>query len=185
MPGKKDIAADKMCRSLGGDFDYDNNTCSVPLKPDIVPKSILKRGMLGFFILQVGIGTATTILGIYFSVTLIPVNWWSSYILLGISIAISIGMTWYKIGDAREAAMRVIVSVVSIFVTALVIGMIYYWDAAKYLDFLVISGEPLAAAIIGIPISALLSIILVPPEDRKGDDASNDFGGGATLAILG
>jgi len=185
MPSKKPVAADTLCRSLGGDFDYDDNTCSVSLKPENSPKSVWGKGMAGFFILQVGIGTATTILGIYYSLTLIPTNWWVSYILLGIMIAISSGMTWYKIGDIKESISRALISAATIFITSLVIGSIYYWNAALYLDFEALSGEPLISVVTGLPISSLLSIILVPPEERKGDDASNDFGGGATLAILG
>lgn len=179
------INADQMCRDFGGEYDYDHSgSCKLPMPFDEKPRSVINQGMLGFFLIQIGIGVSTTVLGTYFGVTLLPVVWWSGYIIFAISFTISLATTWYKIGNWKEAAIRTVISSITIFALSVLLGTIFYWDLYLYIDIVTISGEPLSSAIIGTPLAALLSIVLLKPEERnKGDD--KDLSTGATLAIFG
>ncbi len=127
--------------------------------------------------LQVGIGCATTVLSTYFGVTLLPTPFWVVYMLFGIVFAIATAMTWFKHGNWKEAIARAAISAISILCISLIIGTIYYWDAFRYLDVVAFSGEPMASVVISMPITALLSIILVDPSKRMDNDVSNDFTG--------
>jgi hypothetical protein len=169
------ISGSDACNFLGGNYDHDDGTCDIPVKKDRT-RSILDRGgLLFFFALQIVIGGISVILSTYYTPTDLPANWWTSYIMLAIVLILSTLMYWYKLGSWREALLRSLVSLVIISITSVVIGWIYFWNFTLYWGIIGFAGLPIAATIAGVVISALISIVLVSPSNRKGDDPSNDF----------
>lgn len=171
--------AREVCQIAGGDYDNDDETCDLPMDDPDQPKSIFSRdGVLVFFLLQVVIGSATVILGTYYSPTQIPSFRWVSYLILAIAYFLSTGMYWYKLGSWKESFLRSTVSLATILFVSIITGWLYNWDATLYWNFHDLAGLPVIATIYGVIVSALISIILVNPDERKAvDDPGNDFSG--------
>jgi hypothetical protein len=173
-----------MCKSLGGDYDYDNQSCDIPMDDPKLPKSVLGKGLFPFFVLQLIAGTTSSVIVTFFRNVKFPSVWWTTYLILIIVCIIAFLMYWYKIGSVAESAMRTILSMLILYTFAIAFGWLYEWNIFIYWDPVSIASFPTTAVISGMGISALISFILIPPEKRKDETSINDFSGGATLSIF-
>lgn len=177
--------AQDTCNLLGGNYDYDDGTCDLPVSfPTETPSVTSKPTFIVFFVLQVVVGAATTIIAVWYSPTDLPPIWWTSYVTLGFVYFGTVFIYYYKFINWKEAFLRATLSLVAVAVTSVVTGWIYYWDITLYWGLAGFAGLPIAATIPGIVIASLLSIVLVEIEKRRGDDPSNDFSGGSSLSII-
>lgn len=172
----KKLKGAELCSALGGDYDYDNETCDIKMDSPKLPRSVATDGLLFYFMLQVLIGSAITVVSTFYSVTLIPTAWWASYIILAIVFVLAMAIQWYKLENWTESFLRTVIATVTIAGFSVVIGWIYYWNVFLYWDFIAFAQEPIACTIIGLIISSLLSIVLIPPEEREFSENDLTYG---------
>ena len=174
------------CKLLGGDYDFDDETCDLPISDPSQPGNIFKKPIfMIYFSLQVVTGAGSTILASWYTAIELPDIWWTSYVMLAIVFAFTIFIYYYRLMSWKEAISRATMALIVITISSMATGWIYNWDITIYWNFVEFAGLPIASTILGISIAALLSIVIIEMEKRRGDDSSNDFGGGASLAILG
>ena len=155
------------CSGMGGSYDAESGKCTVDLKSGGKPGSIFSGGLLPYFILQICVGVGTTVLSSYYAITILPTNYWATYIISGIVIVISAIMMWYKIGNWKEALVRLTVSIVTITAMSWIVGVIFNWDIAEYVDLESFAGGPLLSVVYGVPVVAVLVFILVDPQQKS------------------
>lgn len=171
----KNVPVRDMCRSLGGDYDVNSETCNFPVDDPEHPSSVLERGAFKYFILQVIVGTSSPIVTTYIRSTIFPATWWMNFVLLAMFVFIAFLMHWFKLGSLKEAIARTILSIVIMYAFSLLIGVIYEGDIFVYLDIIEFAKLPTSSVIAGTVLSSLISFFLVEPSRRKGEDTLNDF----------
>ena len=177
--------AQDTCKLIGGNYDFDDETCDLPMDDPTQPASVTSKPVfVAFFVLQVLVGSGTTIIAVWYSPTDLPPTWWTSYVILGVVYFLTVLVFYYKFTEWKEAFARASIALITVAVASVVTGWLYYWDISLYWGFVEFAGLPIAATIPGIVITSLLSIVIVDLEKRKGDDPSNDFSGGSSISIV-
>ena len=164
------IEGDNVCKALGGDYSYDTQSCSIGMKnPDVPPQTLDSPGVAAFFVLQAVVSCISTLINVmYNQITLFP-NWWTSFIVLGISMILSYAMYWFKTADVAEAVGRTLLSTGIIFVISLFLWWIINWDVTVGITIVEIARDPVNATMQGVPISALISYVLAPPSETAAE----------------
>lgn len=171
----KNVPVRDMCRFLGGDYDINSETCNFPVDDPKHPSSVLEKGALKFFVLQVIVGTSSPIIITFYRGTIFPVVWWMNFIILAIVSVVSFLMQWFKLGSIKESLARALVSILIMYAFALIIGVLHKGYILAFIDIIEFSKLPTSAVIAGIVLSSLISFFLVEPSKRKGEDTLNDF----------
>lgn len=183
MAKKNKISSGKMCYMLGGDFDRGDETCDIPMRTPDFPRSVLKKGMMKFYMIQMAGGVISSVTVTFLRNTRFPSTWWTTFPLLLLVSFIAFMMWSFKMGSSTEALARTVLSVVIIYSISVVVGIIYEWDLFIYLELMEFARFPTASTIAGMGVASLMSVILIRDDERK-DDLSNDLSGGGTLAIF-
>jgi hypothetical protein len=164
---KEKLDADDLCTLLGGEFDFESSQCTFFVPGGHEKATIFNRTAFLFFILQLVIGCSTTVFAVYYNPIVIPMAWWTQYLVLAISFAIAFTMYWIKANNVAEAMTRSLISLVTIVLFATAIGCLIHWDLLVYASIVAFAGEPVTASISGIIVAALISFVISPPEEQK------------------
>jgi hypothetical protein len=166
------IEGDNVCKALGGDYDYGEQSCSFNMaNPDAPPQTLDTPSVAAFFILQAVVSCISTLINVmYNQITVFP-HWWTSFIILGISMVFSYAMYWFKTADVGEAVGRTLLSTGVIFIISLFMWWIINWDVTVGLTIVEIAEDPVNATMQGVPISAVISYVLAPPSETVKEHA--------------
>ena len=171
----KNVPVRDMCRSFGGDYDINTQTCNFPMDDPEQPRSAMDKDVIWFFVLQSIIGTASPIIVTFYRNVRMPTIWWTNFLILLVVTVLAFFMIYFKLRSYKESLSRTLVSLVIMYAFAILIGILHEGNALLYFDIIEFSKFPTSAVISGMVVSAFISYVLIPPKERKDENALNDF----------